>query len=226
MQWIRRFQLFLFDFDGLLVNTEHLHFQAYIQMMAAQGYTLDWSFPQFCELAHLNATSLKEALYAQFPSLSPNWPLLYEQKKRIYFELIGAGKVEMMPGAERLLLELEKAGIQRCVATNSFREQIDLIRSQLKPLQSIPHWITREEYEKPKPHPDCYLQAIQRWGKPGDRIIGFEDSIRGLKALQETPALPVLICSAHHPLLEMATDGAVHFASFEEIPTHWMQAQP
>ena len=57
--------------------------------------------------------------------------------------------------------ELEKAKIQRCVATNSFREQIDAIRAQLKPLQSIPHWITREDYEKQKPHPEAYLRAIQ-----------------------------------------------------------------
>ena len=216
MKWIKKFQLFLFDFDGLLVDTEHLHYQAYINMLSARGYELDWSFAAFCEVAHLNATALREALYAKFPDLDSNWGLLYEEKKRCYFELISSGKVRMMPGAERLLQELEKEKIRRCVATNSLRGQIELIRSQLKPLQSIPHWICREDYEKPKPSPECYLKAIELYGKPGDKIVGFEDSIRGLQALMGTPALPVLICRSHHPLLDLS-DGALQYESFDEI---------
>ncbi|MBS0626080.1 MAG: HAD family phosphatase [Verrucomicrobia bacterium] len=217
MKWIDDFQLFLFDFDGLLVNTEHLHFQAYVDMMAGQGFVLNWSFAQFCEVAHLNSTALREALYAQFPGLDPNWEPLYAKKKRLYLELLASGKVELMPGAAELLKALEKKGIRRCVATNSFLEQIELIRSQVPILKSVPHWITRELYSKAKPDPECYLKAIQLYGKVGDRIIGFEDSVRGIQALRQTPALPVLICSSHHPLLEMATEGAVHFESLDEI---------
>jgi HAD superfamily hydrolase (TIGR01509 family) len=218
MQWIHRFQLFLFDFDGLLVNTEHLHYQAYVNMLAQRGKTLDWSFSRFCELAHLNATALKEAIYAEIPDLDPNWSALYQAKKEIYFELIGSGKVELMPGVEPLLRALEKANIRRCVVTNSLREQIVLIRSQNPVLQTIEHWITREDYNRPKPDPESYLKAIQLYGKTGDRIIGFEDSIRGLTALKGTPALPVLICPAHHPLLEMACEGgALHFESLDKI---------
>src|SRR3990167_7505803 len=216
MEWIYRFQLFLFDFDGLLVNTEHIHYQAYVNMLAGRGKRLDWSFGRFCELAHLNATALKEAIYADIPDLDRNWDALYKEKKEIYFQLIGSGKVELMPGVEPLLRELEKAKIERCVVTNSLLEQIVLIRSQTPALQTIRHWITREDYERPKPDPDSYLKAIELYGKPGDRIIGFEDSIRGLTALKGTPALPVLICPTHHPLLEMALEGgAVHFESLE-----------
>lgn len=219
MQWIRNFQLFLFDFDGLLVNTEHLHYQAYINMLAKRGYKLDWSFAQFCEVAHFNSEALKNQIYADFPDLEPNdWAILYGEKKKCYYELIGSGKVELMPGAERLLRALEKEKIRRCVATNSLFEQIALIRSHIPALQSIPHWITREDYEKPKPDPECYLRAIQLYGKKGDRIIGFEDSLRGLQALKQTPALPILICPSHHPLLEMATEGGVlHFESLAAI---------
>ena len=219
MKWINDFQLFLFDFDGLLVNTEHLHFQAYIDMMAARGFQLDWSFNQFCNVAHLNSTALREALYAQFPTLDPDWESLYADKKRIYLELLGTGRVELMPGVALLLKALEKNKIRRCVVTNSLYEQIVQIRSQVPLLESIPHWITREQYSKPKPDPEGYLKAIQLYGQKGDRIIGFEDSIRGLQSLRQTPALPVLICSSHHPLLEMAADSSlVHYESFEQIP--------
>ncbi|HSX13952.1 MAG TPA: HAD family phosphatase [Chlamydiales bacterium] len=216
MDWIHKFQLFLFDFDGLLVNTEHLHYQAYINMLALRGCHINWSFSQFCSLAHMNAEALREQIYAEFPTLEPDWKILYAEKKAIYLELLKSGKVELMPGVSELLQELEKAKIERCVVTNSLLEQIQMIRSQQPLLKKIPHWITREDYDQPKPNPECYLRAIELFGKKGDRIIGFEDSLRGLAALQQTPALPILICSTQHPLLKEAK-GAIHFQSFTDI---------
>lgn len=217
MNWIQKFQLFLFDFDGLLVNTEHLHFQAYRNMLARRGVQLDWSFAHYCELAHLNPSALKEELYAQFPDLPLNWDQLYREKKEAYLELLASGKVELMPGVEQLLTELAEKRTRHCVVTHSTLEQTQLIRAQHPVLQAIPAWITREDYEQPKPNPECYLKAISLYGQPGDRIIGFEDSIRGLQALRQTPALAVLICPAHHPLLEMAAEDALHFESLEQI---------
>ena len=221
MRWIRKFQLFLFDFDGLLVNTEHIHYQAYVNMMERRGYKLDWSYGRFCEMAHLNSSALREGLYAQFPDLEPNWDLLYEEKKKAYFDLLLSGRVELMKGVEPLLKELATAGIRRCVVTNSLLEQTQLISAQLPILKTIPKWITREDYSKPKPDPECYFRAIALCAQPGDHIIGFEDSIRGLQALCQTPALPVLICESHHPFLEMIVDESVqHFESFEMIPEY------
>lgn len=219
MKWISDFQLFLFDFDGLLVNTEHLHYQAYINMLARRGYRVDWSFSRFCELAHYNAEALRNQIYVEFPEIEPNWEILYGEKKEIYLELLQSGKVELMPGVENLLRALEKEKINRCVVTNAALSQVKLLSSQHLVLKTIPHWITREDYENPKPDPECYLRAIQLYGKLGNKIIGFEDSIRGLQALRQTPALPVLICPSHHPLLEIAMGGdVVHYESFVDIP--------
>jgi beta-phosphoglucomutase-like phosphatase (HAD superfamily) len=78
-----------------------------------------------------------------------------------------------MPGVEKLLTELHKHEIRRCVVTNSTLSQVEAVCSQLPILKTLPHWITREDYEKPKPNPEGYLKAIQMYGKKGDRIIGF-----------------------------------------------------
>lgn len=218
MHWISQFDLFLFDFDGLLVNTEHLHYQAYLNMLAKRGVQTSLSFANFFELAHLSSSAWKEALYADVPGLDPNWKTLHEEKTESYLELVATGKMELMPGAETLLKELERAGKRRCVVTHSFLSQVQLIRSKLPVLDTLPHWITREDYEKPKPNPECYLRAIELYGKKGDRIIGFEDSLRGLRALMGTPAVAVLICPKHHPLLEIAlAEGGKHFESLESI---------
>src|SRR5580658_4074354 len=103
MKWIHDFQLFLFDFDGLLVDTEGLHYAAYVNMLARRGFRLDWSFAEFSERAHLNSTALREGLYSQFPDLDPNWNLVYAEKKKAYEELLGSGMLKLMPGVEPLL---------------------------------------------------------------------------------------------------------------------------
>lgn len=220
MKWIHRFQLFLFDFDGLLVNSEPLHYQAYMNALEQRGIHLDWGFAQFCALAHLNDRALRDEICAAAPNLAREWPAFYAEKRRAYEAILASGNVELMPGVELLLQALEKAQIRRAVATNSPRAQVEVVKKRISALRSIPLWVTREDYHESKPDPECYLQAIQKVGKPGDRIIGFEDSVRGLEALRQTPALPVLICPAHHPLLKVAMgDGGKHFESFVDIPS-------
>lgn len=222
MKWIEKFSLFLFDFDGLLVNSEHLHFQAYLEMCRRRGFSLSWDFYQFCLVAHYSSTGLRDTIYEELPELKviePDWKILYAEKKKIYEDLLEKGTLELLPGVERLLKALQKADKRRCVATNSFKAQVDAIQKQLPILGSIPVWITREDYENPKPRPDAYLEAIKRLGQPGDRLIGFEDSLRGIQALKQAGVPPVLICPDLHPQLEdPALKGIPYFRSFEEIP--------
>src|ERR1700733_13424255 len=164
LDWIHKYQLFLFDFDGLLVNTEELHFAAYVAMCKQRGFALNWSLARFFEAAHFSATGLRDAIYAEQPLLreqEPRWEVLYAEKKEAYMRLLASGNLSLMPGVASLLEELERAKIKRCVVTNSPQEQVELIRNALAPLRSIPHWITREQYQKPKPDPECYLKAIE-----------------------------------------------------------------
>lgn len=220
MDWIRNYQLFLFDFDGLLVNTEELHFAAYVQMLKARGFALGWSLERFFEAAHFNATGLRDAIYAEFPELAaqePCWEVLYAEKKQAYMELVEQGKLALMPGVSELLQKLKQADIKRCVVTNSTKEQVERIRQHLPALNAILHWITREQYVHPKPDPECYKRAIELHGKAGDRVIGFEDSLRGFQALTGSGATGVLISSLSHPQCRALPPGILHFESFEQI---------
>lgn len=222
MQWISRYHLFLFDFDGLLVDTEQLHYQAYIRMCADRGYKLPWSFHRYSAAAHHKSTDLRDQIYAEFPDLhakEPNWQVLYEEKKRHFLNLVENQPVPLMPGVAALLLALQEAGIKRCVVTHSAASLIERIRKQNPILDTIPHWVTRENYTNPKPHPECYQFAIAKFGEPHDKIIGFEDSPRGLHSLLETPAQPVLVCPPDSPYLEtlLSNSKIRYFPSLDMI---------
>ncbi|OGN59233.1 MAG: hypothetical protein A3F40_00875 [Chlamydiae bacterium RIFCSPHIGHO2_12_FULL_27_8] len=221
MKWIEDFQLFLFDLDGLLVNTEVIHHAAYVEMLKKRGFVLDWSYLKYSAAAHFNDNALKEEIYSKFPALyemEPNWNILRDEKNKLYIELLSVSKVNILPGAEKLLLTLKEKNKKRCIVTNSFKYMSDMIRAKVKVLETIPHWITREDYIKPKPNPDCYLHAIELYGKKGDRIIGFEDSLRGLQALVQTPAISILICQNLDPRADLFLKNDVfYFKSLEEI---------
>lgn len=216
MRWIERFDLFLFDLDGLLVNTEMLHYEAYQSLCSQNGSQIPWNFTEYLGVAHASSEGLRETLH---PLLGGEWNSHYAMKKKIYQESLKKGNLLLMPGVEALLGELSRMRVKRCVATHSTKEQVEAIKHFLPILKTIPVWITRDDYENPKPAPDAYLKAIELLADPGDRIVGFEDSFRGLKALQGTSALPVLICDPKHPQLKSeGLVGAVHYPSFEMIP--------
>lgn len=221
MRWISHYQLFLFDFDGLLVNTEELHYQAYLNMCAERGFKLNWSFFRYSEAAHHSSSALREQIYAELPELhqmEPNWSVLYEEKKEALLKLIHQGSAHLMPGVADLLQALNRANINRCVVTHSLNTLIHPIREQNPILNTIPHWVTREDYAIPKPDPECYRVAISRYAKEGDRIIGFEDSPRGFNALMGTRATPVLICPRDYPYLAKLLESKInYYPSFSDI---------
>lgn len=216
MEWIVHYQLFLFDFDGLLVDTERLHYQAYLEMCSRRGYQLGWDFTRFSQAAYDGPTDLRDQIYDDLPGLRaqvPDWRILYEEKKRCFLDLIHHQPVPLMPGVEPLLLALQKAQIARCVVTHSAASLVQHIRKQNPILDTIPHWVTREDYLQPKPDPSCYQMAINRLAHPKASVIGFEDSPKGLRALIGTQAKPVLICPPNCPYLPATLEAfpSVHY---------------
>ena len=220
MQWIERFDLFLFDLDGLLVNTEELHYQAYREVLRRRGYNLPWSLVDYYGAAHTGAGNIAEHLYRIFPELAEiEWNLLYAEKREILLGAMQGGSLQMMPGAERLLKLLAMKGIRHCVVTNSRGEEVALMQARLPALEGIPRWFTRENYKKAKPDPEGYQTAIAALGRAGDRVVGFEDSHRGLTALLGAGVeMPVLICSQNHPqMVHSISERVRHFPSFDVI---------
>jgi HAD superfamily hydrolase (TIGR01509 family) len=222
MHWIFDYQLFLFDFDGLLVNTEEIHFLAYRRMLANHGIDFSWDFDRYCRAAHYEADALKIQVYQEYPTLllkEPDWSILYAEKKQIMVELLQEGGAKMMPGAEKLLTALADAGIKRCVVTHSPDELVNIVRSKNPILNTIPYWITRNQYTHPKPHPECYIKAIENYAKTDEQVIGFEDTPRGISALLKTRASPVIICTAPYPEIpSFLEQGVRHYSSLAALP--------
>ena len=71
---------------------------------------------------------------------------------------------------------------------------------------------------KPKPNPECYLKAIEDLCPTNGKVIGFEDTPKGLQALVQTPATSVLITQIHYPEIDdFKRSGAYHFRSLSNV---------
>lgn len=220
--WICEYDLFFFDFDGLLVNTESLHYQAYQKMCSNRGFLLSWDFATYCNKAHMGSDFLQKAIYEMFPALyqkEPEWSVLYKEKQKAVLEILSKKEVLLMPGVEKVLRFLKSNSIRCCVVTHSPKELTEIVKEQNPILQTIPYWVTREQYVLSKPHPDPYLTALKLYAKSEDRVLGFEDTIRGWKSLEAASITGIIVS----PLLTLEMQKYLQerkvscFSSFENI---------
>lgn len=211
--------MLFFDFDGLLVDTEQIHYQAYQEMCRNRGFDLPLDFIHYCAIAHYTSEGLADIVYQSCPILQkeePRWEVLYREKTAIYHDKLRNKSVVLMPGVEEFLQEI--VGIPSCVVTHSARPLTETIRKKQPLLNCIPFWVTREDYEDPKPASDAYLLAIRRFVAPDEEIIGFEDTPRGIRALQGTRAKPVLVTQIDYPEIPLLQEqGVLYFRDFHEV---------
>jgi len=197
------YKAILFDFDGLLVNTEQLHYQAYKKLVENHNGNLAINFIEFAAMAHTSSTALKAYLLDTFEELAAiPWNELYAEKQEIFLSLLTKDNLEFMPGADAIIEYLRDEGKALCVVTNSSSQLTDKIRSHLPLLNEIPHWITRECYTNPKPEPDGYLASLELLNTTADEAVGFEDSLRGARSLIAAHVKPVLVCDPTHPQMK------------------------
>ncbi|KAG6559565.1 Phosphorylated carbohydrates phosphatase [Candidatus Rhabdochlamydia oedothoracis] len=208
------YDIILFDFDGLLVDTEPLHFLAYREMCSKNEICLNWDFVRFCQEAHSSAFGIWKAFQKEFPTLlkKKSKEVLYQEKKEIYQELLKTTILKLMPGVHALLQALAMSNTLSAVVTNSALSQVEPIRKTLPILNVIPLWITREDYPLAKPAPDGYLQAIEQLGRK-ERIIGFEDTLKGIHALQAAKVEAVLV----NPICPEGVKGFIHLDRIDHI---------
>lgn len=192
---IRDFDLFLFDLDGTLVDTEPLHFEAYRKVLADFGYELIWDFKTYLFYAG------RGELFPVFRQLFPLWKKEQElevmQAKRAWVELLlSKMPIQFCVGADLFVSKLIGEKKEICIVTNSSRFQLESIRSRLPLLKQIPVCVTRDDVERIKPDPEPYCKACSYFDIPKDKSIAFEDSEKGVESAQEAGLSVVYISSS------------------------------
>lgn len=215
------YNLFLFDLEGLLIDTDWLHHQAYVYFLKKRNYNLPWTLEEYVTISRSSPSAIKEQIYTLFPALheaEPKWEVLYSEKRQAYMELLRRVKtIPFMPGAQAFLKTILYLGKTLAIVTNVTREEVEIIREKVPLLAQVYEWVVREDYEKQTPDPQCYKTAIDRLAFSRVGIIGFEDSSRGLIALLGSSATAVLVSPHNYEQLEAYKGRYEHVPSFNDI---------
>ena len=165
------------DNDGVLVDTEHLYFEATRRVLARVGVDLTPALHHELFLVqNRGAWHLAEAAGVAPDSLAR----LRADRDALYDELLGRDGLAI-PGVETALERLAPRH-RMAIVTSSHRDHFDTIHRGTGLLRFFDFVLTREQYQRSKPDPEPYLAALARTGLDRSECLVIEDSERGLRA--------------------------------------------
>ena len=200
----------LFDLDGTLVDTDHLHLDAFNQLFAEHGFQVDRPTYTAGIMGKPNS-GIAEAFLPHLPQAEAL--ALLARKEAAYRDRVGAPGVALSPieGLHDLLDWADGRGIPCGVVTNAPRASAELVLAALGIMDRFQTLVIGDELAHAKPHPLPYLTGLERHGAEAARSVAFEDSPSGLRAAVEAriPAIGLMTALAASQILEIGATLAV-----------------
>lgn len=170
------FEAVFFDFDGVLVDSEPVHFECWREIVAPFGLLLDWDvYCRDCigvaDRAMIEALCRQSSPALDFDRLWAEYP----NKKRMFRERMTSREC-ITPAVRELIAGL--ADYKLAVVTSSGRAEVEPILEAAKLLPHFDTVVYGEDVARLKPAPDPYLLAARRLGVR--RALVVEDSPAGI----------------------------------------------
>jgi HAD superfamily hydrolase (TIGR01509 family) len=207
----------IFDFDGLILDTETPEVDVWSEIYADHGFHMPfdlwaetiggYGISNFNAAAHLNqlaGQSLDEAaLQARYR---------VESDRRIRSNPVREGVMEYLTEAKRLHLRL-------AIASSSAHQWVDTHLARLGLLHYFDKIICSDDVPpgRTKPNPDLFLKALEHLQVHAREAIVFEDSPNGVKAANRAGILVVAVPNPLTSRLPIAGEN-LRLRSMQEMP--------
>ncbi len=168
----------LLDFDGVLADTEPLHWQCWNEVLRPLGLAVTWDDYQLhcVGISDRDFLARLGALGCPPRSVDELWPF-YPLKKRIFSQRAASGG--LISEEMKAVLSMLDPG-RLAVVTSSSRLEIEAILKAENVLDRFGAAVYGDEVRRLKPDPEPYLTAMRRLG--ADRAIALEDSGPGIES--------------------------------------------
>jgi beta-phosphoglucomutase len=177
----------IFDFDGVIANSEPLHFAAFREVLAAEGVVLSERdyyerYLGYDDVGVFHAVSREQGLPWDGDRISA-----LVDRKAVRLEGLERGESILFPGADRAIRRLA-ASLPLAIASGALRAEIlhNLKRAGLA--QCFGAIDAAEDSPAGKPAPDPYLRAVDRLSAASGQLlapgecVAIEDSHWGLES--------------------------------------------
>lgn len=179
-----KLQAVIFDLDGVITDTAHLHFHAWRQVAADIGITIDETFNNSLK-GISRGESLRRILQhggreAAFKDAERD--ALATRKNQIYVESLRQLTADsVLPGIRELLLELRQREIPTGLASVSLNAPTIIRTLGIDGLLTFCADASR--IARSKPDPEIFLAACEGLGVDPQQCVGVEDAQAGIDAI-------------------------------------------
>jgi sugar-phosphatase len=189
-------EAFIFDMDGLLLDSEPLWRRAQIEVFGAHGLVLD-------DAACASTTGLRidevVAYRLAHPALSGrsiDGDALRDRIVDRVIELVGS-EGTLLPGARTAIEKAARTGVPLALASSSDERLIHAALEHFDLASSFAHVVSAEREPFGKPHPGVYLTTASRLCVAPTACVAIEDSLNGVIAAKAARMTCVAVPSLH-----------------------------
>jgi HAD superfamily hydrolase (TIGR01509 family) len=183
----RIIKAFVFDMDGLLVETESIHMRAFAEFLRRNGVSPPPGYT--ASLVGLSIADNIETIKRDF-GVRGESAALARERNALYLEILEASRIEPLPGVAEMFEYASTHGLKRAVCSSSERAQLNVVLPRLvnalkeatKPEEFFDVIVSGDGIGNLKPAPDIYLACAKALGLAPAECVAFEDSPFGVEA--------------------------------------------
>jgi HAD superfamily hydrolase (TIGR01509 family) len=209
-----RFDLVIFDCDGVLVDSERLSIRLDAELLAHLGWPLDEQEIVDRWVGRTEAAMLAEIEEHLGRDVGPEWDVFAERYVRAFAE-----ELEPVDGVAAAVDAIQATGVATCVASSG---GIDKIRRNLGKTGLLDRFDGRlfsgDDVEHGKPAPDLFLHAAAVMGAPPTRTAVIEDSVHGVAAGLAAGMAVFAYTSGVTRAERLARQGVTLFDDMRDLP--------
>ncbi len=192
----------IFDFDGVIADTEPLHFEGLRRTLADIQITLTENDYYTDYLGFDDRGCILEALRVNHHPISSSLVETLMARKAIAYMASIKEHLVIFPGVSAFIEEAA-ATYPLAIASGALRPEIELVLEQIGLRNAFDHITSAEEVTNGKPHPEPFLQALAGLNRrqttaisPGSCLV-IEDSRPGIRAAKAAGMKVLAITNTH-----------------------------
>lgn len=187
---VRALQAIVFDFDGVVADSERLHLRAYQEVLADEGLPLTEAAYYERYLGYDDVGVLQTLAKDHGVALvEPRMRAIIARKGERYDALAAEGEM-LFPGAADFIRRAA-AAVPIAIASGALTHEIEEVLNRAGLRALFPVIVGADQTERSKPHPDPYLEAFARLravsglALDARRSVAIEDSRWGLMSARD-----------------------------------------
>jgi HAD superfamily hydrolase (TIGR01509 family) len=195
----------VFDFDGLILDTEEPVYRSWLEVYEAHGEELP--FERWVQIVGSSTIGFHPQHHLEERLGRPLSKEVLERRVGRRTELVLAEK--LLPGVVERIDEAKGLGLKVGVASSSNTDWVKGHLARLGILERFDCLRCRDDVAKVKPEPDLYIAVLECLGVPASEAIAIEDSPNGVAAAKRAGMRCIAIPNSITAQLDLSGADAV-----------------